>query len=159
MVMDGWVGQVVFIQIAPSAREKLVSVQQVQAVAGEGLESDRYFKKMGTFSNKPGGGRQVTLIELESIDALKRDLKVVLKPEETRRNIVTRGVPLNHLVNRQFGLGREVVFQGVRLCEPCDHLESLTFKGVSEALLHRAGLRADIIRGGTIRVGDPITPT
>jgi len=156
--MDEWAGQIVFIQIAPSAREKLVSVQQVQAVAGEGLESDRYFKKIGTFSNKPGGGRQVTLIELESIDALKRDLKMVLEPDQTRRNIVTRGVPLNHLVNQQFRLGHEAVFQGVRLCEPCDHLESLTFKGVSEALAHRGGLRADVVRGGTIRVGDPIIP-
>jgi MOSC domain-containing protein YiiM len=156
--MAGWVGQIVFIQIAPAASETLVSVQQVQAVAGQGLEGDRYFKRIGTFSNKPGGGRQVTLIELESVDALKRDLKMTLEPSQTRRNIVTRGVPLNHLVNQQFRLGRETVFQGVRLCEPCDHLESLTFKGVSEALLHRAGLRADIVNGGTIRVGDPITP-
>ena len=156
--MAEWTGQVVLIQIASAAGERLVSVEQVQAVAGQGLEGDRYFKKIGTFSNKPGGGRQVTLIELESVDAVKRDLKMTLEPSQTRRNIVTRGVPLNHLVNRQFRLGREVVFQGVRLCEPCDYLESLTFKGVSEALLHRAGLRADIVSGGTIRVGDPITP-
>jgi MOSC domain-containing protein YiiM len=156
--MAEWTGQIVFIQIAPTATETLVSVQQVWAVAGQGLEGDRYFKKIGTFSNKPGGGRQVTLIELESVDAVKRDLKMTLEPSQTRRNIVTRGVPLNHLVNQQFRLGGEAVFQGVRLCEPCDHLENLTFKGVSEALLHRAGLRADIISSGAIRVGDPITP-
>jgi MOSC domain-containing protein YiiM len=122
------------------------------------LEGDRYFKKSGTYSNIPGGGRQITLIELESVEALKRDLKIELEPAQTRRNIVTRGVPLNHLVGRQFRLGREVMLQGVRLCEPCNHLESLTVRGVREGLLHRAGLRADIISGGAIRVGDPITP-
>ena len=150
-------GQIAFIQIAPMAIEKLVSVREVRAVAGEGLEGDRYYKKIGTFSNKPGGGRQITLIELESVEALTRDLKIELEPTQTRRNIVTRGVPLNHLVGKQFRLGREVVVQGVRLCEPCDHLESLTLKGVREGLLHRGGLRADIISSGTIRVGDPIT--
>jgi MOSC domain-containing protein YiiM len=157
-MMGEWAGQVVLIQIAPDAREQLVSVQEVQAVVGRGLEGDRYFKKIGTFSNKPGSGRQVTLVELESVDAVKRDLKMTLEPGQTRRNLVTRGVPLNHLVNQQFRVGREVTLQGMRLCEPCDHLENLTFKGISEALLHRAGLRADIISGGTIRVGDPITP-
>lgn len=156
-VLVEWAGQIVFIQIAPVASEKLISVREVQAVAGEGLEGDRYFKKVGTYSKVPGGGRQVTLIELESVEALKRDLKIELEPAQTRRNIVTRGVPLNHLVGKQFRLG-EVVLQGVRLCEPCDYLESLTSKGVKGGLLHRAGLRADIIRDGTIRVGDPITP-
>ena len=156
--MAGWVGEIAFIQIAPAATEKLVSVREIRAVAGEGLEGDRYFKKSGTYSNIPGGGRQITLIELESVEALKRDLKIELEPAQTRRNIVTRGVPLNHLVGRQFRLGREVMLQGVRLCEPCNHLESLTVRGVREGLLHRAGLRADIISGGAIRVGDPITP-
>ena len=156
--MADWAGQIAFIQITPMATEKLISVREVRAVAGEGLDGDRYYKKIGTFSNKPGGGRQITLIELESVEALKRDLKIELEPAQTRRNIVTRGVPLNHLVGQQFRLGREVMLQGVRLCEPCDHLERLTLRGVREGLLHRAGLRADIIRGGTIRVGDLITP-
>jgi len=150
-------GKVAFIQIAPTAGERLVSVQEVRAVAGEGLDGDRYFKKIGTFSNTPGTGRHLTLVELESIDALKRDLGIDLEPTETRRNIVTRDVPLNHLVGQEFKLGREVVVKGMRLCEPCDHLEKLTVKGVSEGLLHRAGLRAEIIKGGTIRVGDPVT--
>jgi MOSC domain-containing protein YiiM len=156
--MADWAGRVVFIQVASMATEKLFSVREVRAVAGEGLEGDRYFKKIGTFSNKPGGGRQITLIELESVEALKRDLKIDVEPTQTRRNIVTRGVPLNHLVGQQFRLGHEVVLQGVRLCEPCDHLENLSVKGVMHGLLHRGGLRADIINGGTIKVGDPITP-
>jgi MOSC domain-containing protein YiiM len=156
--MAEWAGQIAFIQIAPMATGKLVSVPEVRAVAGEGLEGDRYFKKIGTYSKTPGGGRQITLVELESVEALKRDLKIELEPTQTRRNIVTRDVPLNHLVGQQFRLGREVRLQGVRLCEPCDYLESLTLKGVREGLLHRAGLRADILSGGTIKVGDPITP-
>ena len=156
--MAEWNGRIAFIQIAPKATEKLTSVLEVRAVTAEGLEGDRYFKKIGTYSNKLGGGRQVTLVELESVEALKRDLKIQLEPTQTRRNIVTRGVPLNHLVGWQFRLGREVVLRGVRLCEPCDLLESLTVKGVREGLIHRGGLRADIVSGGTIRVGDPITP-
>jgi MOSC domain-containing protein YiiM len=156
--MAEWAGQVAFLQISPAATEKLVSVREVQAVAGEGLVGDRYFKKIGTYSNIAGGGRQVTLIELESVEALKRDLKIELDPVQTRRNIVTRAVPLNHLVGQQFRLGHDVRLQGVRLCEPCMHLESLTVTGVREGLLHRGGLRADIITGGTIRVSDPITP-
>ena len=155
--MTDWAGQIAFIQIAPKATEKLVSVREAEVVVGKGLEGDRYFKKVGTYSNIRGGGREITLIELESVEALKRDLNIDLEPSQTRRNIVTRGVPLNHLVDQQFRLGREVVLQGVRICEPCNHLESLTFKGVREGLLHRAGLRADIISGGTIRVDDPIT--
>lgn len=156
--MTEWAGHIAFIQITPIATERLVSVREVRAIAGEGLLGDRYIKKAGTFSNKPGGGRQITLIELESVEALKRDLKIELEPAQTRRNIVTRGVPLNHLVGQQFLLGREVMLQGVRLCEPCEHLESLTLRGVREGLLHRGGLRADIIRSGIIRVDDPITP-
>jgi MOSC domain-containing protein YiiM len=156
--MVSWAGQIAFIQIASRAGEELVSVGEIQAVAGEGLQGDRYFKKVGTYSTRPGGGRQVTLIELESVDALKRDLKIELEPVQTRRNIVTRGVPLNHLVGQQFRLGREVVLEGVRLCEPCDYLETLTLTGVREGLLHRGGLRADIISSGTIRVGDPVVP-
>ena len=156
--MAQWTGHVAFIQIAGKASGKLVSVPEVRAVEGQGLEGDRYFTKAGTYSNTPGGGRQITLIELESVEALKRDLKIQLDPTAARRNVVTRQVPLNHLVDQQFRLGDEVVLQGVRLCEPCEYLESLTLKGVRQGLLHRGGLRADILRGGTIRVGDPVTP-
>jgi len=149
-------GEIAFIQIAPAAAEQLISVNEVRAIAGEGLEGDRYFKKIGTYSNLPGTGRQITLIELESVEALKRDLKIELDPTQTRRNIVTRNIPLNHLVGRQFRLGREVIIEGMRLCEPCEHLEKLSLRGVRDGLLHRAGLRADIIRGGTIKVGDAV---
>jgi len=156
--MADWAGKIAFIQIAPTATEKLVSVHEVRAVAGQGLEGVRYFKNIGTYSNLPGRGRQITLIELESVEALKRDFKIQLDPAQTRRNVVTRNVPLNHLVGQKFRLGREVMLEGVRLCEPCEHLEKLSLEGVLESLLHRGGLRADIVSSGIIRVGDAVTP-
>ena len=156
--MAEWSGHIAFIQIATAASEGLVSLGEVEVVARKGLMGDRYFKGIGTYSNKPGGGREITLIERESLDAMKRDLKIELGPAESRRNVVTVGVPLNHLVGRQFRLGREVVLQGVRLCEPCEHLENLTSRGVNDGLVHRGGLRADILHGGKIKVGDAITP-
>ena len=156
--MSEWVGRIASIQIAPNAGKKMVSVREVGAVAGEGLEGDRYFEKNGTYSDKPGPDRQITLIEVESVEALRRDLHIELDPVNTRRNIVTHGVPLNHLVGKQFRLGQDVVLRGIRLCEPCEHLESLTLKGVRGGLVHRGGLRAEILKGGKLRVDDQITP-
>ena len=133
----------------------MTSVTSAQALVGRGLEGDRYFNKLGTYSNDPGSGRDVTLIEIEAIEALKRDYQIELEPGQTRRNITTRGVALNHLVNREFKIG-DVTLRGTRLCDPCSHLEKLTRKGVMHGLIHRGGLRAEIIHGGTMRPGDPI---
>ena len=152
-----WEGSVVSIQIAPEAAAPMMPLDQVEAVPGRGLRGDRYFERTGTYSEHPGSGRQVTLIEVEALEALARDASLDLDLAASRRNLTTRGVPLNHLVGRRFRLG-EVVLQGTRLCEPCRHLESLTKDGVLKALVHRAGLRADILTGGTIRVGDPVRP-
>jgi MOSC domain-containing protein YiiM len=127
----------------------------VRAIAGRGLEGDRYFNQVGTYSNRPGTGREVTLIEIEAIEALKRDYDIGLRPGESRRNIVTRGVPLNHLLGREFKVG-EVRLRGARLCEPCSHLQKLTQQGVMRGLIHRGGLRAEILTGGVIRVDDVI---
>ena len=88
----------------------------------------------------------------------RSESELLLQPGQARRNLVTRGVPLNHLVGREFQVG-EVVFRGIRLCEPCGHLESLTIKGVKDGLCHRGGLRAQIVRGGIIRAGDIIRLT
>jgi len=132
----------------------------VHARPGKGLEGDRYFKEVGTYSGKPGPrgappAREVTLIELEAIEALKRDYGIELDPGDIRRNIVTHGVPLNHLVGREFRVG-DVAMRGIRLCEPCAHLEELTRRGVLRALVHRGGLRAQILTDGVIRVGDAV---
>ena len=135
----------------------LNSVSSVRAVAGRGLEGDRYFAKAGTFSKKEGADREVTLIESEAIEALKRDYEVDLAAAETRRNIVTRGVALNHLVGTEFSVG-DAVFKGLRLCEPCGHLAKLTSERVRQGLIHRGGLRACVVKDGTIRAGDTIAP-
>ena len=148
-------GTIVSIHIALSAAEPMVSVKEVRAIPGKGLQGDRYFTQTGTYSKKPRPDREVTLIEIEAIEALKRDLGIELDPGASRRNIVTRGVPLNHLVGRKFRVGEVTVF-GVRLCEPCSHLERLSHPGVKEALIHRGGLRAQILTDGTIQVGDPV---
>ncbi|TMI90280.1 MAG: MOSC domain-containing protein [Bacillati bacterium ANGP1] len=133
----------------------MIPVKEVRAVPGQGLEGDRYFHRKGTYSEKPGPDREVTLIEIEAIEALKRDYRVALDPGDSRRNIATRGVPLNQLVGREFTVGA-VGLRGIRLCEPCGHLEGLTREGVRAGLVHRGGLRAQILTGGVIRPGDPV---
>jgi len=148
-------GKVVSINIAPVAAEPMVALDEVRAIAGRGLEGDRYEKGDGTYSKTPGTGREVTLIELESVRALGKEYGVELSPSDARRNIVTEGVPLNHLVGREFHVG-EITLRGMRLCEPCSHMEKLTQKGAMRGLIHRGGLRAEIVTGGTIRVGDGI---
>ena len=146
---------VIAIHIASTGAAPMRAVTTARAVAGKGLEGDRYYSKLGTYSNESGSGRDVTLIEIEAIEALKQDYKVQLDPGQSRRNIITRGVALNHLVEREFRIG-DVVLRGTRLCEPCAHLEKLTVKGTMRGLIHRGGLRAEIVKGGTIRVGDQI---
>lgn len=152
-----WSGRLETIHIAPEATGPMVAVAEVRGVAGRGLEGDRYFQGLGTFSKHPGSGREVTLIEAEALEALARETRIALASGVSRRNLVTRGVPLNHLVGRRFLVGG-VLLEGTRLCEPCAHLESLTQTGVCRALVHRGGLRTVIVGEGTIRVGDPVVP-
>ena len=149
-------GNVVFLYIARDTAVPMESTQEVQAVAGRGLEGDRYFDGTGHWSKTPGAIREVTLIELEAIEALERENSIAIAPGAARRNVVTRGVPLNHLVGREFRVGA-VRLRGARLCEPCAYLEGLTQQGVLAGLIHRGGLRAEIVTGGTIRVADAIT--
>lgn len=155
--VQAWSGQVRSIHIAKTAEAPMRSVQRVRAVPGKGLEGDRYFRAEGTYSDRPGPAREITLIESEAIDALARDNKVAIHAGDARRNVVTRGVPLNHLVGHDFLVGR-VRLRGIRLCEPCSHLEGLTRRGVLAGLIHRGGLRAQILNAGEIHVGDRISP-
>lgn len=148
-------GTVLSIHIAPAGSAPTISIAEAQAIAGKGLEGDRYYLQTGTYSKTPGSGREVTLIEIEAIDALRRDYQLDIDAAQARRNIVTQGVALNHLVDREFTLG-DVVLRGTRLCEPCSHLEKLTVKEIMRGMIHRGGLRADLVRGGVIRVGDEI---
>jgi len=149
-------GTVVSVHIAATGAAPMKSVSEIQVVAGKGIEGDRYALKLGTYSNQPGSGRDVTLIEIEAIEALRRDYQITLEPGATRRNLVTRGVALNHLVDVEFTVGNAVL-RGTRLCDPCGHMEKLTVKGAMRGLIHRGGLRAEIVRGGLIRAGDAIT--
>ncbi len=131
------------------------SLVEVRAVPGRGLEGDRYFGGGGTFSKTPGNGREVTLISSEAIELLERDFGIRMNPADARRNLVTRGVSLNDLVGRVFQIGA-VRLKGMRLAEPCEHLEGLTQPGVLKGLLHRGGLRAEFLDEGVLRVGDEI---
>ena len=150
-----WNGTVESIHIASAAEGPPQSVAQATAVPGAGLDGDRYALKLGTFY-KPAPDHELTLIEAEAIEALRRDYQVELASGDARRNIVTRDVPLNHLVGKEFAIG-DVRIRGIRLCEPCDHLQKVTGKPLTKALLHRGGLRAQILTQGTISVGDKIT--
>lgn len=142
------------IFIASDARGKMKSLESVQAVAGRGLEGDRYFTQQGTFwKNQPDF--ELTLIEEEAITALQRDYGITLMTGDARRNLVTRGVALNHLVDREFTIGT-VRIRGIRLCEPCSHLEKMCSLSVIKGLRHRGGLRAEIVESGEIRLGDPV---
>jgi MOSC domain-containing protein YiiM len=151
-------GTLVSIHIAPGGAAPARTLAEARVVPGKGIEGDRYFIGKGTWSNHPGTGREVTLIELEAIEAIKSESGIELVPKDARRNLVTRGVPLNHLVGREFTIGG-ILFKGMRLCEPCEHLEGLTAKGVKGALTHRGGLRTVVVQEGTIRTGDAIEET
>ncbi len=142
------VGSVVGVLVADDAERPLVRVETTQAVAGRGLEGDRYHEGRGTFSGL-GHGYQLTLVEAEVLESLD------LPWELARRNIVTHGIALNALVGRRFTVG-DVECVGRRLAEPCAHLEKLTRPGLLRPLVHRAGLRADIVAGGSISVGAEI---
>lgn len=148
-------GSVVSIHIAAAAAAPMQTVAEAHAVPGRGIEGDRYFECKGSKSSGPQPDREVTLIEVEAIEAMKRELDVDYGLGDSRRNIVTRGVPLNHLVDKDFWIG-DVKARGLRLCEPCTHLQKLTHEKVLPGLLHRGGLRAQILTAGTIRVGVPI---
>jgi MOSC domain-containing protein YiiM len=150
-------GVLLAIHTAPEASAPMVEHDAARLVEGVGIEGDRYATARGTYSHKPHADRQVTLIEMETLDALARDHGIDLAPHETRRNLTTAGVPLNHLVGREFRVG-EVVLVGGRLNVPCQYLEDLLGKKVFKPLIHRSGLNCRIVKGGTIRPGDRIVP-
>ena len=144
-------GNVVSIHIATPDSQPMQSVDEIHAVPGRGLEGDRYF---GNWKDEPD--REITLIESEAFEGMKRESGLDLYPSEGRRNIVTRGVALNHLVGQEFNVG-DVKLRGLRLCEPCAHLAKVSkHPGILGGLVHRGGLRAQILSDGIIRVADVI---
>jgi MOSC domain-containing protein YiiM len=132
------------IHIGPRKAGELHAVESVDAFAGKGLEGDRRFYDAGA-----GPGQALTLVEAEEVE------RVGLPPGGTRRQVTVRGVRLNELVGKRFRVG-DVECYGVELCEPCLHLESMTRPGIIKELAHRAGINADILSDGVIRVGDEV---
>jgi len=130
------------INIGPS--EALGPVDSVTAVAGKGLVGDRHF------TDNPAPGNALTLIEAEVLE------DVGLTGAQSRRQVVVRGVRLNDLIGKRFLVG-DVECLGVEICEPCRHLQTLTRPGIIKDMLHRGGLNADILSGGTISVGDQVS--
>ncbi len=142
-------GTVEQIAIAAERPELPVPVPAVRAEAGHGLEGEYHW------SPAPEPGQSITLIAAEALEGLREDTGIELSHEASRRNVLTRGVDLNALVGRRFAVG-EVECEGVELCEPCNRLAKLTERGVLRGLVHRGGLRADILSGGRIAVGDSV---
>ena len=152
-------GRIVGIYVAPGDGAPMEARDEVRAIAGKGLEGDRYAIEAGKYSGTriADSQRAVTLIEREAVMGAANEYGIELAEGETRRNLVTEGVALNHLVGREFLVG-PVRLRGFDLSEPCAYLEEHTRPGVRKALIHRGGLRAEILDDGPIRVGDPITP-
>jgi MOSC domain-containing protein YiiM len=152
-----WTGFVRFLHVTPRAFLPMRSMPELTLVAGRGIEGDRYMigHEEGFYSHKPEEGRQVTLFELETLIALKRDAKIELGPHEHRRNVTVEGVPLNHLVGKRFRLG-ETLLEATRLSIPCRHIEEITGKAIFDPLINRSGLNCKILHGGVVRVGDTV---
>jgi len=152
-----FVGVVRFLHITPRAFLPMRAMPEITLIAGKGIEGDRYMigREEGFYSDRPEDGRQVTLFEIETLDALKRDAGIVLGPEEHRRNVTVEGVPLNHLVGRRFRLG-ETVLEATRLSIPCRHIEEITGKAIFDPLINRSGLNCRILAGGVVRIGDTV---
>ncbi|HET9613584.1 MAG TPA: MOSC domain-containing protein [Candidatus Limnocylindrales bacterium] len=148
-------GIVASIHVTARGGDPMQPVERVRAIAGVGLEGDRYALGTGHYSPDPKVDRQITLIAAEEIDRLAADVGIELAPGETRRNVMTRGVDVNALVGRRFRIG-SVECQGTRLCEPCAYLEGLLGRPVLEPLVHRAGLRARLLTDGEIALGDEV---
>jgi MOSC domain-containing protein YiiM len=146
------VGRLEAIFVGAVKSEPLRSVESADLVAGAGIGGDR---KNQLNAKRPDRSGEVTLIEAEAIEAARRDYNLQFEGVQSRRNLLTRGVALNHLIGREFQVG-DVRLRGIMLCEPCGHLEKLTVAGIREALVHRGGLRAQVIKGGTVKVGDDI---
>jgi MOSC domain-containing protein YiiM len=152
-----WRGRLIAAHIAEQASMEMEELAAAHMIAGVGIEGDRYATGRGTYSYKPHEDRQCTLIEMETLEGLRRDHGLDLAPHESRRNLTTQGVPLNHLVGRHFKVGEVVLFGG-RLNVPCKYLDDLLGRPLFNPLLNRSGLNCRIIQGGTIRPGDVIEP-
>jgi hypothetical protein len=151
-------GKIVKLLISKDSKSAMLNVNQIVLEAGKGIFGDRYYNQEGTFSNKGEiePDRDVTLIEIEKIDALNKEHNLNITAEDLRRNIVVSNCDLNSLVDKEFQIG-EVVLKGLRLCEPCKYLsDKLNEKKVLSEMVHKAGLRAQIIKSGSIDLNSQV---
>lgn len=155
--MSQWHGTLLKVFTAEIAGAEMVEHEAAVLVAGYGIEGDRYATGLGHYSRLPHEDRQLTLIEVETLEALARDHGIELAAHETRRNMLTSGVPLNHLVGKRFRVGDALLYGG-RLNVPCKYLENLLDKPVFSPLINRSGLNCQIVEGATVRPGDTILP-
>lgn len=154
-----WNGTVAHLHITARAFLPKRAQSSIELAAGRGIVGDRYIigVEQGYYSEKPEEGRQVTLFESEVLAAILRDYKIEFLPEEHRRNITTRGVPLNWLVGQRFRIG-PCLLEATRLSVPGRHIEQILDKQVFDAMVHRSGLNCRSLVGGTVNVGDEIRP-
>jgi hypothetical protein len=151
-------GKIAKLLISKDTQSDMLNVNQIVLEVGKGIFGDRYYNQEGTFSNKGEiePDRDVTLIEIEKIDALNKEYDLNITAEDFRRNIVVSNCDLNSLVGKEFQIG-EVVLKGLRLCEPCKYLSNkLDNEKVLSQMVHKAGLRAQIIKGGSIDLNSQV---
>ena len=153
-VIPMWIGELLYIHTSSAAGMNMVNHKSATLLSGFGINGDRYQKGTGKYSGIEDV-REVTLIEIETLEALKRDHNIILDPAEHRRNLTTRDVPLNHLVGKRFWVGEVLLFGG-RLNTPCRYLNLITKKEVCDLLEHRSGLNCSILKGGEVEVGNVI---
>lgn len=148
-------GRVLYIHVTPTAGAPMESLHRTEAITGKGLAGDRYANLTGHWSPINRRGDRLTLVEQEEIDRMATEWGLPLAPGETRRNLTTKGIRLDGLIGNRFAIG-PVICLAVRHCEPCTYLEQLLCREVIYPLVHRAGIRVEILQGGPIAVGDPI---
>jgi len=151
-------GTLLAIAIASAAKAPMQPATEIESLAGFGLAGDRYAEGRGAFQRgQPRAEQQVTLIAEEALQAASDRLLLPFEHLDSRRNLLTLGVPLNDLVRRSFWVG-DVLLRGKQLCEPCGYLERMTQTGIKQILKGNGGLRAEILKGGRLKVGDAIRP-
>jgi MOSC domain-containing protein YiiM len=151
-------GKIVNLLISKDPQSPMQNVNQIVLEVGKGIFGDRYYFQKGTFSdeNKIEPDSEVTLIEIEKINTLNEEHKLNITAEDFRRNIVVSNCDLNSLVGKEFQIG-EVVLKGLRLCEPCKYLaDKLKEEKTLSKMVHKAGLRAQVIKSGSINLDSQV---
>tara|TARA_B100000686_G_C16400238_1_gene766935 strand:+ start:63 stop:503 length:441 start_codon:yes stop_codon:yes gene_type:complete len=142
--------KIVELSITQETGKEMEKMKILKLIAGKGILTDRYFKE----NNYPE--KQITLIESENIDLFNQKLGTKNSYIDFRRNVITKNVALNNLIGKKFYLGK-VLIKGIILCEPCKYLQDkLKNLNLVKTLVHRGGLRCEILTNGEIKVNDEI---